>query len=72
MFLDVDYDLGPFSDAEKAVLALADDGAGLDLARIREKAIKQGLMSEDEQPNDSELAEFAEQKIAQGHGEQQR
>ena len=25
MFLDVDYDLGPFSDAEKAVLALADE-----------------------------------------------
>ena len=45
-------------EGNDVVLALADDGAGLDLARIREKAIKQGLMSEDEQPNDSELAEF--------------
>jgi alkylhydroperoxidase family enzyme len=25
MFLDVDYEFGPFSDAEKAVLALADE-----------------------------------------------
>lgn len=25
MFLDVDYEYGPFSDAEKAVLALADE-----------------------------------------------
>ena len=45
-------------EGNDVVLALADDGAGLDLARIREKAIKQGLMREDEQPNDSELAEF--------------
>ena len=45
-------------EGNDVVLALADDGAGLNLARIREKAIKQGLMKADDQPTDSELAEF--------------
>ncbi|MFZ5519657.1 MAG: Hpt domain-containing protein [Pseudomonadota bacterium] len=33
-----------------------DDGAGLDLARIRDKALRMGLLAPDAQPTDAELA----------------
>jgi chemosensory pili system protein ChpA (sensor histidine kinase/response regulator) len=45
-------------EGNDVVLALADDGAGLNLARIRDKAVTQGLMQADDQPTDGELAEF--------------
>jgi chemosensory pili system protein ChpA (sensor histidine kinase/response regulator) len=45
-------------EGNDVVLALTDDGAGLNLPRIREKAIRQGLMTAEDQPSDSELAEF--------------
>jgi len=45
-------------EGNDVVLALADDGAGLNLPRIRDKAIAQGLMQADEQRTDGELAEF--------------
>ncbi|TXH41804.1 MAG: hybrid sensor histidine kinase/response regulator [Burkholderiaceae bacterium] len=35
-----------------------DDGAGLNLARIREKAVAAGMLSADAQPTDGELAQF--------------
>jgi chemosensory pili system protein ChpA (sensor histidine kinase/response regulator) len=45
-------------EGNDVVLALTDDGAGLNLPRIREKAMRQGLMTPEDQPSDGELAEF--------------
>ena len=45
-------------EGNDVVLALSDDGAGLNLARIREKAIAQGLITAEDQPTESELAEL--------------
>ncbi|WP_036170079.1 Hpt domain-containing protein [Massilia sp. 9096] len=39
-------------------LRFADDGAGLDLDRIRAKARENGLLAEDEQPLDADVAEL--------------
>lgn len=35
-----------------------DDGAGLDLARIRQRAVERGLLAPDAQPSDDELAQL--------------
>lgn len=40
------------------LMRLADDGRGLDLARIREKAIERGLMARDAQLSDHDVMQF--------------
>ena len=45
-------------EGNDVVLTLADDGAGLDLPRIRAKAIAGGLMRESDTLTDAEIAEF--------------
>ncbi len=45
-------------EGNEVTLVLADDGAGLDLARIRAKAIAQGLLGADETRSDQQLAEL--------------
>jgi chemosensory pili system protein ChpA (sensor histidine kinase/response regulator) len=45
-------------EGREIVLSFADDGAGLDLARIRERAIGQGLIAEDAQLGEREIAEL--------------
>jgi chemosensory pili system protein ChpA (sensor histidine kinase/response regulator) len=45
-------------EGNEVVLGLADDGAGLDLARIRAKAVAQGLMREDESVSGAQIGDF--------------
>jgi chemosensory pili system protein ChpA (sensor histidine kinase/response regulator) len=45
-------------EGNEIVMTLSDDGAGLDIDRIREKALQQGLMQADEKLNDKQVIEF--------------
>ncbi len=45
-------------EGNEVVLTLADDGAGLNIARIREKAISLGLMRENERLTDQQIGNF--------------
>ncbi len=45
-------------EGNEIVLSLADDGAGLDLGKIREKALQRGLIDTAEQISEQRLAEF--------------
>ena len=45
-------------EGNEVVLTLADDGAGLNIARIREKAIGLGLMRENERLTDQQIGNF--------------
>jgi chemosensory pili system protein ChpA (sensor histidine kinase/response regulator) len=45
-------------EGNEIVLALEDDGAGLNIARIREKAIALGLMRENERLSDQQIGNF--------------
>ncbi len=45
-------------EGNEVVLTLADDGAGLNLARIREKGIALGLMRENERLSDQQIRNF--------------
>ncbi len=42
----------------EVVLTLADDGNGLDFARIREKAVEKGMLDADADVNESQLTQF--------------
>ncbi|MEO8383607.1 MAG: Hpt domain-containing protein [Betaproteobacteria bacterium] len=42
----------------EVVLTLSDDGAGLNFARIREKAIEQGLLAADAEVSEAQLTQF--------------
>jgi len=44
--------------SNEVILTLGDDGAGLDLARIRQRAVERGLISAQAQPGPRELAEL--------------
>jgi chemosensory pili system protein ChpA (sensor histidine kinase/response regulator) len=45
-------------EGQEVILTLADDGAGLDLARIRDKALSQGLLRAGETVDDRALADL--------------
>src|SRR5690606_38943020 len=45
-------------EAGDIVIVLEDDGRGLDIAAIRQKALKQGLISEDDNLTESELTQL--------------
>jgi chemosensory pili system protein ChpA (sensor histidine kinase/response regulator) len=45
-------------EGNEVQLALSDDGAGLDIDRIREKAIEKGLMDTNSELSESEIADF--------------
>jgi chemosensory pili system protein ChpA (sensor histidine kinase/response regulator) len=45
-------------EGNEIVLAVSDDGAGLNYERIRAKAVSQGLLGADDNPSDAEVAEF--------------
>jgi chemosensory pili system protein ChpA (sensor histidine kinase/response regulator) len=45
-------------EGNEIVLSLADDGAGLDLGKIREKALQRGLINESDQISEQRLAEL--------------
>ncbi|MDP2007308.1 MAG: Hpt domain-containing protein [Rubrivivax sp.] len=42
----------------EVAVEFADDGSGLDLARIRQRALQRGLIDADASPTDAELAQF--------------
>jgi chemosensory pili system protein ChpA (sensor histidine kinase/response regulator) len=43
-------------EANEVILTFADDGAGLNLGRIRERAVERGLLAADARPGDADLA----------------
>jgi chemosensory pili system protein ChpA (sensor histidine kinase/response regulator) len=45
-------------EGNEIVLSLADDGAGLDLGKIRDKALQRGLINESDQISEQRLAEL--------------
>ncbi len=45
-------------EGNEIVLAVTDDGAGLNYDRIRAKAVSQGLLRPEDSPSDAEVAEF--------------
>ena len=45
-------------EGNEVVLTLADDGTGLNLERIREKAISLGLLRDNERPTDQQIGNF--------------
>ena len=45
-------------ERNEAVLVLADDGGGLDLARIRERGVRNGLIEADQAVSDADLAKL--------------
>jgi chemosensory pili system protein ChpA (sensor histidine kinase/response regulator) len=45
-------------EGNEIVLAVVDDGAGLNFERIRAKALAQGLLKPEDNPTDGEIAEF--------------
>jgi chemosensory pili system protein ChpA (sensor histidine kinase/response regulator) len=45
-------------EGNEIVLAVVDDGAGLNFERIRAKALEQGLLKPEDNPTDGEIAEF--------------
>ena len=45
-------------EGSEVVIGIADDGAGLDVERIRARALTQGLMREDESLSDAQIADF--------------
>jgi chemosensory pili system protein ChpA (sensor histidine kinase/response regulator) len=45
-------------EGNEIVLAVVDDGAGLNFDRIRAKALAQGLLKPEDNPTDGEIAEF--------------
>ena len=42
----------------EVVIELADDGGGVDFARVRERALSLGLLAADAEPTDAQLVEF--------------
>jgi len=50
--------LSAYHESGQIVIQIADDGRGLNTARIREKAISQGLMQEDEKLSDAQIHKF--------------
>jgi chemosensory pili system protein ChpA (sensor histidine kinase/response regulator) len=45
-------------DASDVVIRIADDGAGMDLAAIRRKALERGLLAPDAEPTDHDVMQF--------------
>lgn len=50
--------LGLRQENNEVVFELSDDGAGLNFAALREKAIEQGVLQESEQPSEDQLAQL--------------
>lgn len=50
--------LGARHEGNEMVLTIKDDGVGLNLARIREKATAQGLLTEGVEPSEAQLAQM--------------
>jgi len=50
--------LNAFHEGNQVIIEVTDDGAGIDLVRVRERGIKQGLISESDKLTDREIIEL--------------
>ncbi len=50
--------LNAYHEGNQIIIEVADDGNGIDLARVRERGIKQGLISADDRLSDREIIEL--------------
>jgi len=50
--------LGAFHEGNQIIIEIEDDGAGIDLQRVRGRAIEMGLLAESEQRSDRELMQL--------------
>ena len=50
--------LNAYHEGNQIIIEVADDGGGIDLQRVRERGIKQGLLAADDRPTDREIIEL--------------
>lgn len=50
--------LNAYHEGNQVIIEISDDGGGVDLARVRERGIKQGLISESDRLSDREIIEL--------------
>ncbi|MDP9017541.1 MAG: chemotaxis protein CheA [Candidatus Eremiobacteraeota bacterium] len=50
--------LNAYHEGNQIIIEVADDGGGIDLQKVRDRGIKQGLMSADDRPTDREIIEL--------------
>jgi two-component system, chemotaxis family, sensor kinase CheA len=50
--------LNAYHEGNQVIIEISDDGGGVDLARVRERGIKQGLISENDRLSDREIIEL--------------
>ncbi|HTJ26123.1 MAG TPA: chemotaxis protein CheA [Candidatus Limnocylindria bacterium] len=50
--------LNAYHEGNQVIIEISDDGGGIDLARVRERGIKQGLISESDRLSDREIVEL--------------
>jgi two-component system chemotaxis sensor kinase CheA len=50
--------LNAYHEGNQIIIEVSDDGGGIDLQKVRERGIKQGLMSVDDRPTDREIIEL--------------
>ncbi|HEV7179626.1 MAG TPA: chemotaxis protein CheA, partial [Candidatus Baltobacteraceae bacterium] len=50
--------LNAYHEGNQIIIEVADDGGGIDLQKVRERGIKQGLISADDRPTDREIIEL--------------
>ncbi|MBC5816557.1 MAG: chemotaxis protein CheA, partial [Candidatus Eremiobacteraeota bacterium] len=50
--------LNAYHEGNQIIIEVSDDGGGIDLQKVRERGIKQGLMSTDDRPTDREIIEL--------------
>jgi two-component system chemotaxis sensor kinase CheA len=50
--------LNAYHEGNQVILEIADDGAGIDLARVRDKAIRNGIINEADRLSDREIIEL--------------
>ena len=50
--------LNAYHEGNQIIIEVSDDGGGIDLQRVRDRGIKQGLISADDRPTDREIIEL--------------
>ena len=50
--------LNAYHEGNQIIIEVSDDGGGIDLQKVRERGIKQGLISADDRPTDREIIEL--------------
>ncbi len=50
--------LNAYHEGNQVIVEISDDGAGIDLARVRERGVRMGLIAEDDRLSDREIVEL--------------